>query len=76
MDSHDVQHLIVHVATSLQRTARKTEEAGNYACVIGAVAQMNGMLSLVRTPVASAVTRPTPTDADCLNSSYGAKLVL
>ena len=26
MDSHDVQHLIVHVATSLQRIALKAEE--------------------------------------------------
>ena len=30
----------------LERTARKAEESGNYACVIGAVAQMNRMMAL------------------------------
>ena len=30
----------------LERTARKAEESGNYACVIGAVAQMNRMMTL------------------------------
>ena len=30
----------------LERTARKAEESGNFACVIGAVAQMNRMMKL------------------------------
>ena len=30
----------------LERTARKAERDGNYACVIGAVAQMNKMMKL------------------------------
>ena len=30
----------------LERTARKAEESGNSACVIGAVAQMNKMMKL------------------------------
>ena len=30
----------------LERTARKAEESGNFACVIGAVAQMNKMMKL------------------------------
>ena len=30
----------------LERTARKAEESGNVACVIGAVAQMNKMMKL------------------------------
>ena len=36
MDSHDVQHLIVHVATSLQRIAPKAEEDKQYAAAVGA----------------------------------------
>ena len=30
----------------LERTARKAEESGNFACVIGAVAQINKMMKL------------------------------
>ena len=36
MDSHDVQHLIVHVATSLQRITLKAEEDKQYAAAVGA----------------------------------------
>ena len=36
MDSHDVQHLIVHVATSLQRISLKAEEDKQYAAAVGA----------------------------------------
>ena len=36
MDSHDVQHLIVHVATPLQRIALKAEEDKQYAAAVGA----------------------------------------
>ena len=36
MDSHDVQHLIVHVATSLQRISLKAEEDKLYAAAVGA----------------------------------------
>ena len=35
-DSHDVQHLIVHVATSLQRISLKAEEDKQYAAAVGA----------------------------------------
>ena len=42
----DQRDLLFQSVARLERTARKAEEAGNYACVIGAVAQMNRMLSL------------------------------
>ena len=35
MDSHYVQHLIVQVATSLQRIALKAEEDKQYAAAVG-----------------------------------------
>ena len=38
--------LLFQCIARLERTARKAEESGNYACVIGAVAQMNRMLNL------------------------------
>ena len=38
--------LLFQCIARLERTARKAEESGNDACVIGAVAQMNRMLSL------------------------------
>ena len=41
-----IKRFISQCIARLERTARKAEEAGNYACVIGAVAQMNRMLSL------------------------------
>ena len=40
------RELLFQCLGRLERTARKAEEAGNWACVIGAVAQMNRMLSL------------------------------
>ncbi len=42
----DQRDLLSQCIARLERTARKAEEAGNYACVIGDVAQMNRMLSL------------------------------
>ncbi len=36
IDSHDVQHLIVHLATSLQRISLKAEESGQLAAAVGA----------------------------------------
>ena len=45
-DNVDQRGLLFQCIARLERTARKAEEAGNYACVIGAVAQMNRMLSL------------------------------
>ena len=42
----DQRDLLFQCIARLERTARKAEEAGNFACVIGAVAQMNRMLSL------------------------------
>ena len=42
----DQRDLLFQCVARLERTARKAEEAGNFACVIGAVAQMNRMLSL------------------------------
>ena len=36
MDSHVVQHLIVHVATSLQRISLKAQEDKQYAASVGA----------------------------------------
>ena len=40
-DNVDQRDLLFQCIARLERTARKAEEAGNYACVIGAVAQMN-----------------------------------
>ena len=45
-DKLDQRDLLFQCVARLERTARKAEESGNYACVIGAVAQMNRMLSL------------------------------
>ena len=45
-DNVDQRDLLFQCIARLERTARKAEEAGNYACVIGAVAQMKRMLSL------------------------------
>ena len=45
-DNVDQRDLLFQCIARLERTARKAEEAGNYACVIGAVAQMNRMLRL------------------------------
>ena len=36
IDSHDAQHLIVHMATSLQRISLKAEEDKQYAAAVGA----------------------------------------
>ena len=45
-DNVDQRDLLFQCIARLERTARKAEEAGNYACVIGAVTQMKRMLSL------------------------------
>ena len=45
-DNVDQRDLLFQYIARLERTARKAEEAGNYACVIGAVAQMNRMMAL------------------------------
>ena len=45
-DNVDQRDLLFQCIARMERIARKAEEAGNYACVIGAVAQMNRMLSL------------------------------
>ena len=45
-DNVDQRDLLFQCIARLERTARKAEEAGNYACVIGAVAQMNRMMAL------------------------------
>ena len=36
IDSHDAQHLMVHMATSLQRISMKAEESGQFAAAVGA----------------------------------------
>ena len=36
IDSHDAQHLICHIATSLQRISLKAEESGQFAAAVGA----------------------------------------
>ena len=45
-DNVDQRDLLFQRIARLERTARKAEESGNWACVIGAVVQMNRMLSL------------------------------
>ena len=42
----DQRDLLFQCVARLERTARKAEESGNYACVIGCVAKLNKMLSL------------------------------
>ena len=46
--SDDIDHrdLLFQCVARLERTARKAEESGNYACVIGCVAQLNKMMAL------------------------------
>ena len=36
IDSHDAQHLICHIATSLQRISLKAEESGQFAAAVDA----------------------------------------
>ena len=36
LDAHDAQHLMVHMATSLQRISLKAEESGQFAAAVGA----------------------------------------
>ena len=36
IDSHDAQHQMVHMATSLQRISLKAEESGQFAAAVGA----------------------------------------
>ena len=45
-DNVDQRDLLFHCIARLERTARKAEESGNYACVIGCVAQLNKMMAL------------------------------
>ena len=45
-DKVDQRDLLFQCIARLERTARKAEEAGNYACVIGAVQLMNRMMAL------------------------------
>ena len=42
----DQRDLLFQCVARLERTARKAEESGNYACVIGCVAQLNKMMAL------------------------------
>ena len=45
-DELDQRNLLFQGVARLERTARKTEEAGNFAGVIGAVAQLNKRMAL------------------------------
>ena len=45
-DNVDQRDLLFQCVARLERTARKAEESGNYACVIGCVAQLNKMMAL------------------------------
>ena len=45
-DNVDQRDLLFQCIARLERTSRKAEEAGNYACLNGGVARMNMMLSL------------------------------
>ena len=45
-DKIDQRDLLFQCVARLERTARKAEEAGNFACVIGCVAQLNKMMAL------------------------------
>ena len=42
----DQRDLLFQQVARLERTARKAEESGNFACVIGAVQLMNRMMAL------------------------------
>ena len=45
-DNVDQRDLLFQCIVRLERTARKAEESGNFACVIGAVQLMNRMMAL------------------------------
>ena len=45
-DNVDQRDLLFQCIARLERTARKAEESGNFACVIGAVQLMNRMMAL------------------------------
>ena len=45
-DKLDQRDLLFQCLGRLERTARKAEESGNFACVIGAVQLMNRMMAL------------------------------
>ena len=45
-DNVDQRDLLFQCIARLERTARKAEASGNYACVIGCVAQLNKMMAL------------------------------
>ena len=45
-DEIDQRDLLFQSIARLERTARKAEESGNFACVIGAVQLMNRMMAL------------------------------
>ena len=45
-DNVDQRDLLFQCIARLERTSRKAEEAGNYACLNGGVARMSMMLSL------------------------------
>ena len=44
IDSHDAQHLMVHMATSLQRISLKAEQDKQYAAACGALNSLRVML--------------------------------
>ncbi len=46
IDSHDAQHLMVHMATSLQRISLKAEESGQFSAAVGATTALNRMMGL------------------------------
>ena len=46
IDSHDAQHLMVHMATSLQRISLKAEQDKQYAAAVGAQKMLYELLLL------------------------------
>ena len=44
----------------LERTARKAERDGNYACVIGAVAQIAELIAILRSRELNSLLAPKP----------------
>ena len=63
-DKLDQRDLLFQSVARLERTARKAEESGQFAVVVGCVAQLNKMMPWALTRRAFAVTQPTTSGVD------------
>jgi hypothetical protein len=59
IDSHDIQHLAVHLATSLQRLSLKAEQDKQYSASVGAMRLRNDILLARRLDVEASKAKRT-----------------